>query len=94
MTVTPPRLSGRLPRGQRQAGEAPPTKKPVGRPKGAPSTIIHGRLPLTLVARLERSRDRLEGQTGLKAHWGMLARRALALFLEAYASDDAPGGKA
>jgi hypothetical protein len=94
MTVPQPRLRGRLPRGQRQAGEAPPTKKPGGRPKGAPSPMINVRLPRTLVARLERYLERLEVQTGRKAHRGMIAHRALARFLEAYASDDAPGGKA
>jgi hypothetical protein len=51
-------------------------KKPAGRPKGAPSTIVNVRLPLTLVAELDRYLDRLEGQTGLKANRGMIARRA------------------
>jgi hypothetical protein len=93
MAITQPRLRGRLSRGQRQTGEEPPPKKPVGRPKGAPSTIINVRLPLALVAQLDRYLDRLEGQTGLKANRGMIARRALALFLAAHASDDTPGGK-
>jgi hypothetical protein len=39
---------------------------------------------LELLARLDRSIDRLEIQTGLKAHRGMIARRALELFLEAH----------
>jgi hypothetical protein len=34
------------------------------------------------LAQLDRSIDRLEVQTGLKAQRGMMARRALALFLE------------
>jgi hypothetical protein len=36
------------------------------------------------LARLERDLDRLEVQTGLKAKRGMIARRALALFLETH----------
>jgi len=39
---------------------------------------------LELVARLDRSIDRLETQTGLKAHRGMIARRALERFLETH----------
>jgi hypothetical protein len=34
------------------------------------------------LAQLDRYIDRLEVQTGLKANRGMIARRALALFLE------------
>jgi hypothetical protein len=60
-------------------------KKPVGRPRGAPSTIVNVRLPLALFARLDRSLDRLEVQTGRKVNRGMIARRALALFLETHA---------
>ena len=63
MTVKPP-----CPGGQ------PTTKLPVGRPKGALSTIVNVRLPLTLVAELDRYLDRLGGQTGLKANRGMIAR--------------------
>ena len=39
--------------------------------------MVNVRLPLTLVAELDRYLDRLEGQTGLKANRGMIARRAL-----------------
>ena len=75
MTVKPSRPGGK------------PTSKPsVGRPKGAPSTIVNVRLPLTLVAELDRYLDRLEGKTGLKANRGMIARRALELFLASHAS--------
>ena len=74
-------------------GEAPPTNKPVGRPKGVPSTIVNVRLPIALVAQLDRYLDRLEVQTGLKANRRMIARRALELFLAAHASDDTSGGK-
>jgi hypothetical protein len=71
---------------------APP--KPVGRPKGAPSTIVNVRIPLPLLAQLDRYLDRLEWQTGLKANRGMIARRALELFLASHASTDATGGEA
>jgi hypothetical protein len=78
------------PRQPRQAKEGsgpqsktdnPPQKK-AGRPKGAPSTIVNLRIPLDLLAQLDRYIDGLEVQTGLKANRGMIARRALALFLE------------
>ena len=62
-----------------QAALAP--KRRVGRPPGEASTIINVRLPLTLVARLDHYLEWLEGQTGLKANRGMIARRALELFL-------------
>jgi hypothetical protein len=61
----------------------------VGRPKGEPSTIVNVRLPLTLVAQLDRYLDRLESQTGLKAYRGMIARRALELFLASHRAEDA-----
>ena len=51
------------------------------------------RLPLTLVAELDRYLDRLERQTGLKANRGMIARRALALFLASHAAEEATGGE-
>jgi hypothetical protein len=77
----------------RQAGDSTPPgqdetpKKPVGRPRGAPSTIVNVRLPLALLARLDRYLDRLEVQTGHKTNRGMIARRALELFLEAHESE-------
>jgi hypothetical protein len=61
--------------------DKPPQKK-AGRPKGAPSTIVNLRIPLDLLAQLDRYIDGLEVQTGLKANRGMIARRALELFLE------------
>src|SRR4030095_14295399 len=86
MTVKPSRPGGRCPGGQRPSGGKPTTTLPVGRPKGAPSTMVNVRLPLTLVAELDRSLDRLEGQTGLKANRGMIARRGVELFLWSRAS--------
>ena len=64
--------------------EEPTPRKQAGRPKGPPSTIVNLRLPLELLARLDRYIDRLETQTGLHANRGMIARRALALFLETH----------
>lgn len=69
--------------GSRQQSRTDNTpQKKAGRPKGAPSTIVNLRIPLDLLAQLDRYIDRLEGQTGLKANRGMIARRALELFLE------------
>jgi len=64
--------------------EEPTPRKKAGRPKGPPSTIVNLRLPLELLARLDRYIDRLESHTGLKAHRGMITRRALELFLETH----------
>ena len=68
-------------RGRQARGDDTPRKK-AGRPKGAPSTIVNLRIPLDLLAQLDRYIDRLEVQTGLKANRGMIARRALEVFLE------------
>ena len=59
-------------------------KKAGGRPKGPPSTILNLRVPLDLLARLDRYLAYLEVQTGLKANRGMVARRALELFVETH----------
>jgi hypothetical protein len=40
------------------------------------------------VAELDRYLDRLERQTGLKANRGMIARRALELFLVSHGTED------
>ena len=61
----------------------------MGRPKGEPSTIVNVRLPLLLVAQLDRYLDRLERQTGLKANRGMITRRALELFLAVRSAEEA-----
>ena len=74
--------------GRRRLSRAATTpQKKAGRPKGAPSTIVNLRIPVDLLAELDRYIDRLEVQTGLKAHRGMIARRAFALFLETHATD-------
>lgn len=55
-----------------------------------PRSLLRGgfilRIPLDLLAQLDRSIDRLAVQTGLKANRGMIARRALELFLETRAT--------
>jgi hypothetical protein len=91
MTVKPFCPGGHRPGGQRPSREEPPAKKSVGRPKGEASTIVNVRFPLTLMAQLDHYLDRLEWQTGLKANRGMIARRALALFLASHAAEDIPG---
>ncbi len=76
------------PEGRRPPSTAAPTpQKKAGRPTGVPSTIVNLRIPVDLLAELDRYIDRLEGQTGLKANRGMIARRALELFLETHATD-------
>ena len=93
MTVKPRRPMGGRPGPQRSAGDLATTKKPAGRPKGEPSTIVNVRLPLTLVAELDRYLDRLERQTGLKTNRGMIARRALECFLASHSAKDTLGSK-
>ena len=76
------------PEGRRPPSKAAPTpQKKAGRPTGVPSTIVNLRIPVALLAELDRYIDRLEVQMGLKANRGMIARRALALFLETHATD-------
>ena len=62
------------------------SQKKAGRPPGPPSTIVNLRIPVDLLAQLDRYIDQLEAQTGLKANRGMIARQALALFLESRAT--------
>jgi hypothetical protein len=82
---TTPRHTRPAQAGSGQHSRADPTpRKKVGRPKGAPSTIVNLRIPVDLLAQLDRYIDRLEVQTGLKANRGMIARRALELFLETH----------
>ncbi len=89
MPVKPRRPVGGLPGPTQPSEDTATAKRPVGRPTGVPSTIVNVRLPLPLVAALDRYLDRLENQTGLKANRGMIARRALALFLASHASVEA-----
>ncbi len=51
------------PEGRRPPSTAAPTpQKQAGRPKGVPSTIVNLRIPVDLLADLDRYIDRLEGQ--------------------------------
>ena len=59
---------------------APPRR--VGRPKGKASLVVNVRIPLDLLARIDRYLDYLETTTGMKANRGMIANRALVEFLE------------
>src|SRR5206468_6677761 len=80
-----PRHTRQAQEGSRQQSRTDHTpQKKAGRPKGAPSTIVNLRIPVDLLAQLDRSIDRLEVQTGLKANRGMMTRRALELFLETH----------
>jgi hypothetical protein len=80
-----PRHTKQAPGGsKRQARTDHTPQKKAGRPKGPPSTIVNLRIPVDLLAQLDRYIDRLESQTGLKANRGMIARRALELFLETH----------
>ena len=89
MTIKPHRPVESRPGPAPPSGDTATAKKPVGRPKGEPSTIVNVRLPLLLVAQLDRYLDRLERQTGLKANRGMITRRALALFLASQSAEEA-----
>jgi hypothetical protein len=93
MTVKPRRPRGGRPGPQRSAGDLATAKTPVGRPKGEPSTMVNVRLPLPLVAALDRYLARLARQTGLRANRGMITRRALALFVASHAAEAARGGE-
>ena len=93
MTIKPHRPVESRPGPAPPSGDTATAKKPVGRPKGEPSTIVNVRLPLLLVAQLDRYLDRLEGHTGLKANRGMIARRALELFLASHAGEETRGGE-
>jgi hypothetical protein len=46
------------------------------------------RLPLPLVAQLDRYLARLERQTGFKTKRGMIAKRALELFLVSHSAEE------
>ena len=87
MPVKPHRPVGGLPGPAQPSGDTATAKQPVGRPKGVPSMIVNVRLPLPLVAALDRYLDRLESQTGLKANRGMIARRALECFLASHTAE-------
>jgi hypothetical protein len=61
----------------------PKKKRPPGRPRGEESAIVNIRVPLSLLARLDRYVDHLEVTTGLSTNRGSLMRNALRAFLDA-----------
>ena len=67
---------------KRLSGKKATPAKSVGRPSGPPSTIVNLRISLDLLGRLDRYIVHLEEQTGLRANRGMIARRALEVFLK------------
>jgi len=86
MTAAPRHPRPAKERSGRQSRTAPTPQRKAGRPQGPPSTIVNLRIPLDLLAQLDRYIDQLESQTGLKANRAMIARRALELFLETRAT--------
>jgi len=60
-----------------QSADAKAPPKHVGRPKSEASMVVNVRVPLSLLARLDRYLDYLDTTTGLKANRGMIANRAL-----------------
>jgi hypothetical protein len=58
-------------------------KRPVGRPKGEASTIVNIRVPLSLLARLDRYVDHQETTTGRSTNRATIIKDALRVFLDA-----------
>ena len=69
---------------KRLSGQKATPAKSVGRPPGPPSTIVNLRISLDVLDRLDRYIVHLEEHTGLRANRGMIARRALEVFLETH----------
>ena len=61
--------------------------RPIGRPKGEPSTIVNVRLPLKLIDQLDRYLDWVETHAGKSVNRGIVTRQALQEFLERHAAD-------
>ena len=57
-------------------------KRRVGRPKGEAAVVVNVRIPVSIVQRLDRYRDKLETETGLATNRGAILRHALKVFLE------------
>ena len=55
----------------------------LGRPRGAPSTVLPVRIPEGLVERLDRYLDWAETRTGLRSNRNEAIRQALAYWLDA-----------
>lgn len=60
---------------------AAPVRQPVGRPPGAPTTIINLRIPLDLLERLDRYVDREEQRRGASVNRATIMREALTAWL-------------
>ena len=58
-------------------------KRPVGRPKGEASTVVNIRVPLSLLARLDRYVDHQETATGHSTNRATVMKNALRAFLDA-----------
>jgi hypothetical protein len=58
-------------------------KRPVGRPKGEASTIVNIRVPLRLLAWLDRYVDHQEVATGRSTNRATIMENALRAFLDA-----------
>jgi hypothetical protein len=60
-----------------------PSKRPVGRPQGAPTTIINLRIPLDLLERLDRYVDHEEQRRGVSVNRAIVMREVLTAWLQA-----------
>lgn len=58
------------------------SKRPVGRPQGAPTTIINLRIPLDLLERLDRYVDYEEQHRGESVNRALVMREALTAWLQ------------
>lgn len=61
--------------------------RPVGRPKGEPSTIVNVRLPLTILEQLDRYIDSIESYGGKSINRSTIARQAVQEFLARHTAD-------
>jgi hypothetical protein len=59
-----------------------PNKRPVGRPQGAPTTIINLRIPLDLLERLDRYVDFEEQRRRGSVNRAIVMREALTAWLQ------------
>ncbi len=67
--------------------DTPAPPRLVGRPKGAPSTVVNIRLPAALVKHLDRYCDRMTTRTGPPVNRATITRQALVEFLQRHAPD-------
>ena len=67
--------------------DTPASSRPVGRPKGEPSTVVNIRLPVALVEKLDRYCDRMATHTEPPTNRATITRQALGEFLERHTPD-------